>query len=239
MHDPAHVDAVLDLKTNNGFDNRSEAVAKSLPFTTGSMLAAALDALATGKIACSPTSGFHHATYDQCMGFCTFNGLMVTADYLLRDRQVRKVGILDLDHHYGNGTDDIIDRLGLHEQVTHYTIGAEEIQFRSTNDKGKTGAEDFLDRLPNIMELYFADCDILLYQAGADLWEEDPYAWFGGLSIDQLKKRDDIVFEFTKHNKLPVAWNFAGGYKRDENGGIQPVLDIHTNTLDTANKHYR
>ena len=47
-HDPAFVDALLDCGISNGFGNRSRAVATSLPYTTGSMLAAAQEALRNG-----------------------------------------------------------------------------------------------------------------------------------------------------------------------------------------------
>ena len=43
------------------------------------MLSAAREALRCGAVAAAPCSGFHHAGYDKAEGFCTFNGLMVTA----------------------------------------------------------------------------------------------------------------------------------------------------------------
>src|SRR4051812_38627306 len=78
-HDHAFVDDVLACKTDNGFGNRSPEVARTLPFTTGAMLAAARHVLTLGGIACAPCSGFHHAGYRIAGGYCTFNGLMVTA----------------------------------------------------------------------------------------------------------------------------------------------------------------
>jgi hypothetical protein len=38
--------------------------------------------------------------------------------------------------------------------------------------------------------------------------------------------------------KLPVAWNLAGGYQRDENGEILPVLQIHDNTMKACLLNY-
>ena len=40
-----------------------------------------------------------------------------------------------------------------------------------------------------------------------------------------------IVFETALDMSLPVAWNLAGGYQRDAEGGIAPVLEIHRNTM--------
>lgn len=228
-HDEKFVDDILECREDNGFENRSPEVAASLPYTTGSLLSAARQALRNGKVACSPTSGFHHATWEQAMGFCTFNGLMVTAIKLLNEGMVKKVGILDLDHHWGNGTHDIIHETKAN--VHHYSIGSARLHFRVTLEDGLTVAEWWMrERLPWILSS-FSECDLILYQAGADLWEEDPYAWHGGLDLEQLRRRDDLVFSFCKLKRIPVVWNLAGGYKKDENDSIEPVLRIHRQTL--------
>lgn len=62
-------------------------------------------------VACSPSSGLHHAGYDWNHGFCTFNGLMVAAIELIEDHNVGRVGVLDFDFHQGDGTQGIIDRV--------------------------------------------------------------------------------------------------------------------------------
>lgn len=233
-HDKRYVDDILACKIENGFSNKSKEVASSLPYTTGSMLSAARWVLNNGKqVAVSPTSGFHHASYAKGEGFCTFNGLMVTALTLKYEGLVDHVGILDLDHHFGNGTDDIINQLNI-DWIAHYTIGQHRLPFRQCI-QGKTVAEYWLEKLTDIC-IQFQGCDILLYQAGADLWEEDPYAWGGGLSVEQLKERDRIVFTTMRDLGIPVVWNLAGGYVRDENGSIRPVLDIHKNTAEICCK---
>jgi acetoin utilization deacetylase AcuC-like enzyme len=78
---PRYVRDVLSLRTSNGFGTVSEAVAESLRWTSGSFVAAAMHAWRSGRIACSPTSGFHHAKYASGGGFCTFNGLMLAAEH--------------------------------------------------------------------------------------------------------------------------------------------------------------
>jgi acetoin utilization deacetylase AcuC-like enzyme len=123
-HDPKWVDKVLACEADNGFANRSPEVAASLPYTSGAMLSAAKRALANGKVAVAPVSGFHHAEYARPMGFCTFNGLMVTALALKAEGLVKTVGILDLDMHYGNGTDHILAKVGNADRwCKHYTAG--------------------------------------------------------------------------------------------------------------------
>lgn len=152
-HDPRFVADVLACRHNNGFSNKSPAVAAALPWTSGAMLAAARQAIRNRQGAVAPCSGFHHAGYDFAGGYCTFNGLMVTANMLLAEGSVRRVGILDFDQHWGNGTQDIIDRLRLRNVVVHYSPG-------EYSRPGK--AEAFLAAIPKLLGR-FAGCDLVLY----------------------------------------------------------------------------
>lgn len=216
-HAGAFVDGILDLRLDNGHGNRSPALAASLPYTTGSLLAAAQEAIANGIGAVSPTSGFHHAAFERAGGFCTLNGLMIAAQNL----DVQKVGVLDFDQHYGDGTDDIIDRLGLQGRVIH------------RGHPGRGGAERWLKTIPGTLAA-FADCDVVLYQAGADPHVNDPLGHW--LTTDQMRRRDRAVFEGLRHLGVPVAWNLAGGYQKAADGSIRAVLDLHDNTLIEAGK---
>jgi acetoin utilization deacetylase AcuC-like enzyme len=145
---------------------------------------------------------------------------MVTANVLLAEGKVRKIGILDCDQHWGNGTQDIIDRMTLSDRVVHYT---------PCNSYGREEkAEAFLAALPQLLTT-FADCDLVLYQAGADPHINDPLG--GWLTTAQLYQRDVRVFQSLRNMGIPVAWNLAGGYQRDDAGSIRPVLTIHDNTL--------
>jgi acetoin utilization deacetylase AcuC-like enzyme len=215
-HDPAYVDAVLSLRHDNGFGNRNAEVAASLPYTSGAMLDAARCAIGNRRVAVAPVSGFHHARYDEGGGFCTFNGLVVAALALLDDGLARRVGILDCDHHFGDGTADIILALDLGEVIRHDTVGRHEFH--------EQHAEPFLESLGRRVGA-FADCDVLLYQAGADPHIDDPLG--GWLTTAQLVRRDRIVLEAAAIIGLPVAWNLAGGYQEP----FRRVLDIHDNTL--------
>ena len=121
-HDPGYVRGVLATKLSNGFGNRRPDVARSLPWTTGAMLAASREALRSG-VACASVSGFHHAHYGSGGGFCTFNGLTVAAAALLSESQVQRVLILDCDQHFGDGTEEILERLNLAHQVENASFG--------------------------------------------------------------------------------------------------------------------
>lgn len=208
-HDPAFVKGILSSRISNGFGNTSPEVAASLPWTTGSLVSAARYVLEHGGAVCSPTSGFHHARYASAHGFCTLNGLMVAAMLL----QPRRVAILDCDFHYGDGTDDIIEKLKV-ETVSHYTTGARECP----------DPDNFLEELPQILQNLGGE--ILIYQAGADAHLWDPLG--GWMTSVQMRRRDRMVFEFCKERNLPVVWNLAGGYQED----FQAVLDLHHATLE-------
>lgn len=220
-HAARYVEGIFDLCIRNGFGGKDPLVAESVRWTTGSMLAAARSALASGRVAVSPTSGFHHAGHAFGGGFCTFNGLMIAALALRAEGHVRKVAILDCDEHYGNGTDDIIHALGLESFITHVTV-----------DHGYTRKpKAFLERLPGLIA-GFADCDLILYQAGADPHINDPLG--GWLSTDELHERDCHVFSAARRLRIPIAWNLAGGYQEP----IEKVLEIHDNTLRACIAEY-
>ncbi len=99
--------------------------------------------------------------------------------------------------------------------IKHWTFGEHGIT--------PENAEEFLKELPQIIE-QMEDCDVLIYQAGADPHINDPLG--GSLTTEQLKLRDQLVFEVCKSLKIPVAWNLAGGYQTP----IEKVLEIHINT---------
>lgn len=225
-HSREYVDGVLAGRLANGFGNRSPEVAATLPWTSGSFVTAAAYAAQHGGVAISPTSGFHHARYASGGGFCTFNGLMVAARVLQTGGLARKIGVLDLDMHYGDGTVDIIERLKL-EDIHHWSFGA--------NYGDPEQGEEFLRALPGVLA-GFAGCEIVFYQAGADSFIEDPLG--GVLTMAQLRLRDRLVFQHFARVGVPLVWNLAGGYARDAAGTIEPVLAIHDATLQECHAAY-
>lgn len=226
-HDPAYVNAVLACKIENGFGNRSAAVAATLPYTVGSIVAACKHVFTSTEngdmsVAVSPTSGFHHAGHGFGGGFCTFNGLMVAAIRVhgLGLLEGKRILILDLDAHYGNGTQDIIDKLGI-DYVDHITA------VKSYNNASEAM------RCANLYRHSKAwargDYGLVIYQAGADIHIDDPLG--GLLSTEAMGKRDADVFFACKARQLPLVWNLAGGYQRDRQGTLEPVLSLHRQTM--------
>lgn len=234
-HSPDYVDAILAGKQNNGFGNRSLLIAKSLPYTTGSLYSASLAALEDG-IACSPTSGFHHAMYGKASGFCTFNGLIAAPLRLMEEKKIKTVAIIDADFHIGDGTQQIIDRLKLRPRFFHYSLGAKFPEYYPFV------GEDYLEDMNKLkLTLGLANPDLIIYQAGADPHVKDPMhiGSRGILDTNEMRLRDRIMFETSFELGIPIVWNLAGGYQRDAQGTISPVIGLHLTTFDEAVKAYR
>ena len=95
------------------------------------------------------------------------------------------------------------------------------------------GDEEYLAILErNLMQAFhdFAP-QLLFYVAGADPYREDQ---LGGLALtmEGLKKRDALVFDYARRNKVPVAITLAGGYARR----VADTVRIHANTFLAAEK---
>jgi acetoin utilization deacetylase AcuC-like enzyme len=216
-HAPAFVDGILAGQISNGFGNRSMAVANALPWTSGAMLAAARAAIANGRAAVAPVSGFHHARHGSAGGFCTFNGLIVAV--------ARAAG-------RGRGAPRRHPGFRPALRRRHRPDPAPPRACRTsrttppapTTELAAAGRAEFLAAIPSRVR-QFADCHVLLYQAGADPHIHDPLG--GWLTDAQLAQRDRLVFETCRDLGLPVAWNLAGGYQSP----LRKVLNIHDATL--------
>jgi len=222
VHDKKYVDDVLDLNISNGFSNRSPDVAHALPYVCGSMVQASLDSFQNKSITLSPTSGAHHAGYNFGGGYCTFNFLALAA-LLVHKQGAKKVGIIDLDCHHGNGTVDIIKKLNF-DFIKHYSYGQDPM--------AKTDKDAWLKKLKSIVQ-GFLDCDFVIYNAGVDSHITDPLG--GYLTTADIKLRDEIVLNILREKNIPITISLAGGYQKDKKtGSIQKVIDLHKIMIDIA-----
>jgi acetoin utilization deacetylase AcuC-like enzyme len=93
------------------------------------------------------------------------------------------------------------------------------------------GDDDYLAWLDNALSsgLRQSAPDLLCYLAGADPYKEDQ---LGGLSltIEGLKKRDELVFRVAHARNIPVMVTFAGGYAQN----VEDTVTIHSNTVLAA-----
>jgi acetoin utilization deacetylase AcuC-like enzyme len=93
------------------------------------------------------------------------------------------------------------------------------------------GDDDYLAWLDNALSsgLRQFEPELICYIAGADPYREDQ---LGGLSltIDGLKRRDELVFHVARARSIPVMVTFAGGYARR----VEDTVTIHCNTVIAA-----
>jgi acetoin utilization deacetylase AcuC-like enzyme len=243
-----HTDAYLDAVRTG--EPRKLAESQKFPWSPAlwpsvRALAAAGRALDDG-LSAALASGFHHSHADHGEGFCTFNGLVVAAEALRAAGRVKKVAVLDLDLHYGNGTASLCkDRPWLFNcsiygndywqntphrdvSVVHHTDGPNHVSFALPNGSGRAAVLEAIERGTKAI-LAWGRPDLVLYQAGADPYKEDPYS---PLDLDEadLRERDRVVFAWAKDAGLPLAWVLAGGYTKD----VSKVVGVHLGTFDAA-----
>lgn len=202
----------------------SKLMADSVAFGGGSMIAAANEAIKK-RCAFSPSSGFHHAHWDHPGPLCLLNALPLTALHILKQPSFNRVLILDCDYHRGDGTDDILMRLG-DDRITHESLG-----FRYSR---RQDAEDYLSAINQIsIRIKRQEFDFVIYQAGMDVLLGDP-AGGGLLTLAQARDRDQMIFAACERGAVPIVWNLAGGYPRDRDDGYDALMKGHLNTLDCA-----
>ncbi len=224
----------------------------------GSILAA--ECALTDRAGFNIGGGFHHAFPDHGEGFCMINDVAVAIRRLQRDGKIRTAMTVDCDVHHGNGTAAIfagtrtpsdplpsaalnpaaaakmrhahagdVFTISLH-QHNNYPAWKPHSSIDVDLPDG-TGDDDYLAWLDNALSsgLRQFDPELICYVAGADPYREDQ---LGGLALtlEGLKKRDELVFRVAKARNIPVMVTYAGGYARK----VEDTVTIHCNTIIAA-----
>jgi acetoin utilization deacetylase AcuC-like enzyme len=216
-----------------GFPWSPEMVERSRR-SVGATIAAARAALDDG-VAANLAGGTHHSFADRGEGFCVFNDVAVAARVLQSDGGARRIAIIDLDVHQGNGTAAIF--AGDASVFTFSMHGEKNFPFRKeTGDldvplPDGTGDIEYLESLRHHLDavLNRHQPDFVFYLAGADPYEGDRLGRLK-LTIAGLRARDEFVFSCCHQRRLPVAVSMSGGYAADVNA----IITIHANTIRTA-----
>ena len=239
VHTPDYVDAVAtgtlprDVQRRIGFPWSPQMVARSRR-SVGATIAASRVALEDG-LAANLAGGTHHGFADRGEGFCVFNDVAVAARALQRDLSARRIAVIDLDVHQGNGTAAIF--AGDASVFTFSMHGDKNFPFRKeTSDldvplADGTGDDEYLDllrsHLGGVLDRH--QPDFVFYLAGADPYEGDRLGRLK-LTIDGLRARDELVFDACRRAGLPVAVTMSGGYAHD----VDAIITIHANTIRAA-----
>ena len=235
IHQKEYVDRLKHMKLDIsevrkiGFPISQQLVEREF-IIAGGTIEGALKSLESG-ISFNIAGGTHHAHSSHGEAFCMLNDQAIAARYLLDHQHAKKVLIIDLDVHQGNGTAEIFKK---EERVFTFSMhGKKNYPFRKENSdwdialEDQTGDEVYLNLLNDTLPRLFGrvDPDFVFYLSGVDVVDTDRLGRLG-LSIEGCKKRDEQVLKFCQKRSLPVQCSMGGGYSKD----IKLIIEAHANT---------
>jgi len=179
--------------------------------------------------------GTHHAFFNRGEGFCILNDLAITANYLLKSELARKVVIVDLDVHQGNGTAALFrDNPSVFTFSMH---GEKNYPLRKETSDLDLGLADGTDdstymalldlHLKRILDL--EQPDFILYQSGVDVLETDQLGRLS-LTLAGVQARDRLVLSTARIQGIPIMCCMGGGYSKR----IRDIVDAHAQVFRLA-----
>ncbi|WP_293305861.1 histone deacetylase family protein [Pedobacter sp. UBA5917] len=216
-----------------GFPLDAQLVERELRIAQGTIDGAHF-AMANG-IAFNIAGGTHHAGSNWGEGFCLLNDQAIAANYLLNNNLAKRILIIDLDVHQGNGTAEIFQK---EPRVFTFSMhGDKNFPFRkeisSLDFPLDDGLEDeaYLSILNTNLKKAFerSKPDFVFYLSGVDVLSTDKLGKLA-LSKTACKERDRVVLQACKAKNLPLQISMGGGYSVD----IKDIVDAHCNTFRLA-----
>jgi acetoin utilization deacetylase AcuC-like enzyme len=186
-------------------------------------------------VALNVAGGTHHAFADKGEGFCMLNDQAIASNYLLKKGLAKKILIIDVDVHQGNGTAKLFENEprvftfsmhGKNNYPFHKEKSDRDIELLDgTNDE--TYLQLLKNELPQIINNIQPDFAFVL--AGVDILDTDK---FGKLKVtmDGCKERDRYIFTLLKGKKIPCVVSLGGGYSAD----VKVIMEAHCNTFRLA-----
>ena len=241
VHTERYVQAVLSGTLSDAEQRRiglpwSESLVERSFRAVGGTCEAATAALDLG-VTMNLAGGTHHAFPDHGEGFCVFNDAAVAIRSLQRTGRIRRVAVIDLDVHQGNGThaiftgDPSVFTFSMHggrNYPFHKVPGSLDVELPDgTGDDAYLGALG--EALPRVLSA--SAPDLAIYLAGADSHQGDRLGRLC-LTFDGLARRDVMVLDACTEVGIPVAITIAGGYGRN----IEDSVRVHLNTVRIASE---
>lgn len=221
-----------------GFPLSEELVRREVTIAQGTV-DGTLHALQNG-IAFNIAGGTHHAFTNRGEGFCLLNDQAIAASYLLHHKLAKKILIIDLDVHQGNGTAEIFANTP--EVFTFSMHGAKNYPCQKEMSDldiplpDGTGDEEYLlklrETLPRLIDQVRPD--FAFYLSGVDVLSSDKLGRLA-LSVEGCKERDRVVFSLLHKLQIPVQVSMGGAYSPD----IKVIVNAHANTYKVARDMYR
>jgi len=190
-------------------------------------------------VALNVAGGTHHAFAGRGEGFCLLNDMAVAANYLLKKNLVKKILIIDLDVHQGNGTAKISEK---NDQVFTFSMhGEHNYPFHKEQSdldiplKDGTGDEAYLSLLNTHLSKLIDEVkpNFAFFLSGVDILPTDKYGKLK-VSVNGCRQRDEIVFSSLLRREIPCVVAMGGGYSAD----IKIIVEAHCNTFRVAKDVY-
>lgn len=190
-------------------------IARAHRLAAGGTLLAARHALETG-VGLHAGGGAHHAFKDHGEGYCAVNDIAFAILKLRAEGMIETAAVIDLDVHQGNGTAAIFEMdpdtftFSMHQYGLY-----PEVRRRSSLDVELApgiGDAPYYDKLKHgLREVMAFKPDLVVYQAGVDVWEKDR---LGGLKLTErgILDRDNAVYDACRVYQTPVVVTLGGGY---------------------------
>ncbi|MEH6769708.1 histone deacetylase [Maribacter arcticus] len=243
VHDPEYFYDLLNMMISAkmsrkiGFPISEDLVERERIIADGTLKACDF-ALQYG-ISMNIAGGTHHAYSDHGEAFCMLNDQAIGAKYLLNKGLAKKILIVDLDVHQGNGTAEIFKNdpsvftFSMHGEG-NYPFKKEQSDSDIPLPKG-TDDKTYLSILKeNLFKLIdTVQPDFIFYLSGVDVLESDKLGTLS-LTLDGCKKRDEYVLDTCRKLKIPVQCSMGGGYSED----IRIIVEAHANTFRLAQSLY-
>ena len=179
--------------------------------------------------------GTHHAFYDRGEAFCMLNDQAIAANYLINKGLSKRILIIDLDVHQGNGTASLfrsnnnVFTLSFHGKK-NYPFRKEKSDLDIEFDDN-TNDEKYLkilkETIPKIIDEF--NPDFIFYLSGVDVLENDKLGRLS-LTINGCKERDRFILDICKKNSIPVQVSMGGGYSVV----LKNIIEAHSNTFRLA-----
>lgn len=238
VHDPAYVAAFLHGTLSPQVIRRigfpwSESLVRRTLCSVGGTLSAAADAIEYGYGGVL-AGGTHHAFRGEGSGFCVFNDIAVAAVWLLSERGLERIAVVDCDVHQGDGTAQIFQE---DPRVFTFSLhGRKNFPFRKQRSRldvsleDATGDEEYLAALDGAMNtvLDFKP-QALFFQSGVDALACDRLGRLA-LTLEGLRRRDRLVLSLCRQNRIPAVITLGGGYGNP----LEATVQAHANTYRTA-----
>lgn len=220
-----------------GFPNCEELVFRSLSSASGTVHCA-LNALNDGA-GMNLAGGTHHAFFDHGEGFCLLNDIAVAANHLLAIGAVKRILVVDLDVHQGNGTASLFKT---RPEVFTFSMHCEsnypfkkEVSDLDIGLEAGTGDQVYLSilekQLPSLVESF--QPDFVFYLGGVDVLATDRLGKLS-LSREGCRRRDEFVVKTLSANKLPLVLVMGGGYSDN----YSSIVNAHCETYKIVLEYY-